>query len=334
MTAANPPAVSVSGLTKHFGRVRAVDDVTLDIPQGSVYGLLGPNGSGKTTLLSMLTGFLRPTAGAITLLGQSGPAGHRAALARTGALIERPTFWPYLSCRDNLRCLQGVYASNGGASGVGADEIDRLLDTAGLGGADEIDHLLDTVGLDGAASGRKFAACSTGMKQRLGIAATLLGNPTLLILDEPTNGLDPAGIVEIRELIRTLAAAGPRTIILASHLLNEVEQVCDRVGVMARGRLLYSGPVAEMGAPAQVRVQIRTTDDHRAADLLRQAGWDIAAPSPSPTAAGLEINAAPGREWEITRELANAGIYISAMQPTTSGLEAGFMEVTGESDRD
>ena len=310
MTAAAPAAVAVSGLTKHFGRVRAVDDVTLDIPQGSVYGLLGPNGSGKTTLLSMLTGFLRPTAGAITLLGQTGPAGHRTALARTGALIERPTFWPYLSCRDNLRCVQGVYASGGGA--------------------DEIDRLLDTVGLDGAASGRKFSACSTGMKQRLGIAATLFGSPELLILDEPTNGLDPAGLVEIRELIRTLAAAGPRTIILSSHLLNEVEQVCDRVGVLARGRLLYSGPVAEMGAPAQVRVLIRTTDDARAADLLGQAGWEITAQS----ADGLEIAAGPGREWEITRELANAGVYVSAMQPRGGGLEAGFMEVTGESDRD
>ena len=308
MTAAIPAAVSVSGLSKHFGRVRAVDDVTLDIPQGSVYGLLGPNGSGKTTLLSMLLGFLRPTAGAITLLGQAGPAGHREALTRTGALIERPAFWPYLSCRDNLRCLQGVYASGGGAP--------------------EIDRLLETVGLDGAASGRKFGACSTGMKQRLGIAATLLGNPTLLILDEPTNGLDPVGIIEIRELIRTLAADGPRTIILASHLLNEVEQVCDRVGVMARGRLRYSGPVAEMAAPAQV--QLRTTDDDRAAALLRQAGWKIAGQSTE----GLEIAAAPGREWEITRELANAGVYVSAMQPIGGGLEAGFIEVTGESDAD
>lgn len=302
MTAA-APAVSVSGLSKHFGRLRAVDDVTLDIPQGSVYGLLGPNGSGKTTLLSMLVGFLRPTAGALTLLGQPGPAGHRAALTRTGALIERPTFWPYLSCRNNLRCLQGLYASGGGPA-----EIDRLLDNVGLGGD---------------ASGRKFGACSTGMKQRLGIAATLLGNPTLLILDEPTNGLDPAGIVEIRELIPNLAADGPRTIILSSHLLNEVEQVCDRVGVMARGRLLYSGPVAEMGAPPQV--QIRTTDDDRAAALLRLAGWEIAGQS----ADGLEIAAAPGREWEITRDLADAGVYVSAMWPSGGGLEAGFMEVTG-----
>ena len=297
------PAVALSGLSKHFGRVRAVDDVTLDIPAGGVYGLLGPNGSGKTTLLSMLAGFMRPTAGAITLLGQSGPAGQRDALQRTGALIERPTFWPYLSCRDNLRCLQGIYATGGGDA--------------------EIDDLLATVNLDGDAAPRKFRACSTGMKQRLGIAGALLGNPSLLILDEPTNGLDPAGIIEVRQLIRSLAADGRRTVILASHLLNEVEQVCDRVGVMARGRLLYSGPVAEMGAPAQVA--IRTTDDARAAELLAAGGWELTAPSD----AGLEIAAAPGREWEITRDLANAGVYIAEMRSTGGSLEAGFMEVTG-----
>ena len=256
------PAVTVSGLSKHFGRVRAVDDVTLTIPAGGVYGLLGPNGSGKTTLLSMLAGFLRPTAGEITLLGETGPAGRRDALHQVGALIERPTFWPYLSCRDNLKCLQGIYGSDGGD--------------------DEIDRLLNMVNLEGDAARRKFRACSTGMKQRLGIAATLLGSPSLLILDEPTNGLDPVGIVEVRELIRSLAGpdspgnGGPATIILASHLLNEVEQVCDHVGVMGRGRLLYSGPVSEMGAAAPVgRAHIRTTDDDRAASLLSAAGWEV-----------------------------------------------------------
>ena len=159
------------------------------------------------------------------------------------------------------------------------------------------------------------------MKQRLGIAAALLGSPRLIILDEPTNGLDPAGIVEIRALIRTLASDGNRTIILASHLLNEVEQVCDRVGVLARGRLLYSGPVAEMGAPARVR--IRTTDDDRAVSLLRAAGW----PVESHAGDGLEIAAAPGREWQITRDLADAGVYVSEMRPQGGTLEAGFMEV-------
>ncbi len=295
-------AVIVSGLTKRFGRVIAVDDVSLAIPAGGVFGLLGPNGSGKTTMLSMLAGFINPTAGAITLLDKSGVDGQRTALSDVGTLIERPIFWPYLSCRDNLKCLQGVYASDGGDA--------------------EIDDLLATVGLDGDASRRKFRACSTGMKQRLGIAATLLGNPSLLILDEPTNGLDPAGIVEVRELIRNLSNNGQRTVILASHLLGEVEQVCDRVGVLARGRLLYSGPVAGMGAPA--RAFIRTTDDERAATLLQDNGWHIAVQS----ADGLEVMVTPGDEWQISRDLANRGIYISELRSLGSSLEAGFMEVT------
>ena len=308
-------AVTATGLSKHFGQVRAVDDVTLTIPAGGVYGLLGPNGSGKTTLLSMLTGFLHPTSGAITLLGETGPAGQRDARRRVGALIERPTFWPYLSCRDNLRCLQGIYASPGG-------------DT-------EIEELLATVNLDGDAATRKFRACSTGMKQRLGIAAALLGNPSLLILDEPTNGLDPAGIVEMRELIRNLAGADstgigePRTIILASHLLNEVEQVCDRVGVMARGKLLYSGPVSEMGITSSIgRVHIRTTDNDQAANLLSKAGWELVDQSEY----GLDVAATPGREWEISRDLANAGVYISELRSASGSLEAGFMAVTGQSE--
>ena len=296
-------AVIVSGLTKRFGRVMAVDDVSLVIPVGGVFGLLGPNGSGKTTMLSMLAGFISPTAGAITLLGKSGDDGRRAARSGMGTLIERPIFWPYLSCRDNLKCLQGVYESDGGNT--------------------EIDDLLATVGLDGDASRRKFRACSTGMKQRLGIAATLLGDPSLLILDEPTNGLDPAGIVEVRELIRNLCNDGQRTVILASHLLGEVEQVCDRVGVLARGRLLYSGPVAGMGAPAQAF--IRTTDDERAATVLQDTGWQVAVQS----ADGLEVVVTPGDEWQISRDLANSGIYVSELRSLGSSLEAGFMEVTG-----
>ena len=421
-TPAAPNAVSVSGLTKRFGRISAVDDITLDIPAGGVYGLLGPNGSGKTTFISLLAGFLRPTAGQIALLGQTGPAGHRRALRQTGALIERPTFWPHLSCRDNLRCLQGLYPPSGhdytstGRSNdyAPADSspdyapagrsndytpagrsndyapAGRSADYAHAGRAsdsdsDSVETLLETVGLAGDFAARKFAACSTGMKQRLGIAAALLGSPTLIILDEPTNGLDPAGIVEIRALIRSLASDRRRTIILASHLLNEVEQVCDRVGVLARGRLLYTGPVAEMGAPA--RVHLRTTDDPRAAAPLRAAGWQLDAPtaaaglpttptaadpqttpnaagsqitptaagpqtvpnaaglptapnaagsqtSPTaagsqtaPTAAGLQIAVTPGQEWQITRHLAEAGVYVAEMRPVSGALEAGFMEV-------
>ncbi len=302
------PAVSVSGLTKRFGRVTAVDRVSLDIPSGGVFGLLGPNGSGKTTLLSMLSGFIRPTDGTVTLFGHDGPAGQAQALGKVGALIERPMFWPYLSCRDNLKCLQGVYGSDGGDA--------------------EIADLLDTVNLAGDAARRKFRACSTGMKQRLGIAATLLGDPSLLILDEPTNGLDPVGIVEVRDLIRDLAANGRRTAILASHLLNEVEQVCDQVAVLRRGKLLYCGPVAGMGASASALV--RTTDDDRAVTVLTDAGWEIRGRSED----GLEVSAAPGREWEISRDLANAGVYISQLRPASGSLEAGFMEVTGEADQE
>ena len=300
------PAVSVSGLTKRFGRVTAVDGVSLDIPSGGVFGLLGPNGSGKTTLLSMVSGFIRPTDGTVTLLGHNGPAGHERGLGMVGALIERPIFWPYMSCRDNLRCLQGVYGTDGGDA--------------------EIDDLLDTVNLGGEAARRKFRACSTGMKQRLGIAATLLGDPSLLILDEPTNGLDPVGIVEVRDLIRGLAADGRRTVILASHLLNEVEQVCDQVAVMRRGKLLYCGPVAGMGASGSALV--RTTDDDRADAALTAASWEIRSRSED----GLEVAVAPGREWEISRDLAAAEIYVSGLRPLGGSLEAGFMEVTGDAD--
>ena len=307
-----PFAVIASGLTKRFGRVTAVDDVSLAIPAGGVFGLLGPNGSGKTTMLAMLAGFIRPTAGAITLLSGRGAAdGQRVALSGVGALIERPIFWPYLSCRDNLKCLQGVYESTGGNA--------------------EIDDLLGEVGLGGDAARRKFRACSTGMKQRLGIAATLLGNPSLLILDEPTNGLDPAGIVEVREMIRRLANNGERTVILASHLLNEVEQVCDQVAVLARGRLLYSGPVDGMGASASGGLAfVRTTDDGRAATLLDDAGWRVASQSDD----GLEVAVTPGREWEISRDLANGGVYVAELRSLSGSLEAGFMEVTGERERD
>ncbi len=302
------PAVSISGLTKRFGRVTAVDDVSLDIPTGGVFGLLGPNGSGKTTLLSMVSGFIRPTDGTLTLFGRGGLAGQAQALYNVGALIERPIFWPYLTCRDNLKCLQGMYGSDGGEA-----EIERLLDAVNLGGD---------------AARRKFRACSTGMKQRLGIATTLLGDPSLLILDEPTNGLDPVGIIEVRDLIRNLASDGRRTVILASHLLNEVEQVCDQVAVLRRGKLLYCGPVAGMGTSASALV--RTTDDNQAATVLTEAGWEIR----SRSADGLEVAATPGQEWEISRDLANAGVYVSQLRPASSSLEAGFMEVTGETEQE
>ena len=297
------PAIATSSLTRRFAQVQAVNGVTLQIPAGSVFGLLGPNGSGKTTLLSMLAGFIRPTSGGMELLGRGSPAGLQQARRSIGWLVDRPVFWPNLSCRDNLKCLQGIYRTGGGEG--------------------ELDQLLETVGLAGDAAARKFSNCSTGMKARLGIAAALLGDPEILVLDEPTNGLDPVGIVEVRDLIISLCSSGRRTIILASHLLYEVEQVCDHVAIMRRGHLLFSGPVAELGGPP--RVAIRTTDDAKASQLLRAAGWQVEQDSPD----GLEVASPEGREWEITRDLANAGVYISGMRSGSRSLEAGFMEVTG-----
>ena len=301
-----PAAVALDGLTRSFGSVQAVQSVTLQIPAGCVFGLLGPNGSGKTTLLSMIAGFIAPTAGALTLLGRRDAAAADSR-RRSGMLVDRPIFWPYLSCRANLECLQGIYGT-GGESGPG-----------------EVDTLLALVGLDGSLSRRKFRNCSTGMKQRLGIAAALLGDPPLLILDEPTNGLDPAGILEVRQLIRDLRGSGqtPRTIILASHLLYEVEQVCDQVGIMARGRLLYAGPVAEMSAPGAVF--LRSTDDRRAETALAAAGWSV-----SESGNGLEVAAEAGDEWQVSRDLAAAGLYLSEMRAVGGTLEAGFMAVTGQ----
>ncbi len=216
-------------LTKRYGEVVAVQDLDLSVRAGEVYGFLGPNGAGKTTTLRMLLGLVRPTSGRVLLHGR--PPGD---LSGVGALIEGPAFYPYLSGRDNLRVL-ARYA------GVDDRRIDVVLDLVDL--ADRAKH--------------KFATYSLGMKQRLGVAAALLKDPQLLILDEPTNGLDPAGMADMRTLIRRLGAAGS-TVLISSHLLGEVEQICDRVGIIARGALVAENTVAELRS------------ERRAADLRRR----------------------------------------------------------------
>src|SRR5918912_3256322 len=218
--------VETRGLTKKYGpRIVAVDRVSLEVKRGEVYGFLGPNGAGKTTTLRMLTGLLRPTAGFARVVGY-GP-GEPAGLARLGALVEVPAFYPYLSGRDNLR-LVADYA------GVQRSRIDAALS--------EVD-LTER-------SGDRFRTYSTGMKQRLGVAAALRKEPELLILDEPTNGLDPAGMAEMRSFIRDLGR-GDRTVLLTTHLLTEVEQICDRIGVIKKGTFVGKGPVDEVrGTPS------------------------------------------------------------------------------------
>jgi len=234
--------IQTNALTKRYGRVLAVDRLSLEVPRGHVFGLLGPNGAGKTTVMGMLLGLVRPTSGSFSLLGTNGTG--RDALRRIGAIVETPAFYPYLSGRRNLAYFQGVMGRND------SRELDRLLELVGLAGR----------------ANDAFKTYSLGMKQRLGLAYALLGDPELLLLDEPTNGMDPAGMAEVRDLIRDLGSEG-RTILLSSHLLNEVEQVCDGVAIIARGRLVVQGDVADLLRP-QEQVRLRTTDDARALAIL------------------------------------------------------------------
>ena len=298
--------IQTDGLTKRYGRVMAVDGLSLNVPRGRIFGLLGPNGSGKTTLMSMLLGLVRPTAGNFTLFGQSPERGGLdRELHRIGALIETPTFYPYLSGRNNLAYFQGI---------------------SGRGETQELDSLLEQVGL-GSRGGDKFQTYSLGMKQRLGLAYTLLGEPELLLLDEPTNGMDPAGMAEVRELIRDLAGEN-RTVILSSHLLNEVEQVCDSVAILSHGRLIAQGDVTELlQERGQPQVRLRTTDDRKAYEILNALAWvDSVTADNGYLVAGVDA----ARSWEITAALSRNEVYVAEMTPAQMSLEQYFLDVTDE----
>ena len=297
--------IRTEGLSKRYGKIVAVDGLSMEVLRGHVYGLLGPNGSGKTTTMGMLLGLVRPTSGSFSLFGSTGR--HEDALRRVGAIVETPSFYPYLSGRRNLTYFQGI---------------------SGRGSPSEIDALLDRVGLLSRADSR-FQTYSLGMKQRLGIAYALLGDPELLFLDEPTNGMDPEGMAEIRELIRSLGIGG-RTVLLSSHLLNEVEQVCDSVTILSRGRLIAQGGVAEL-IQSRGREQIRasTTDDTRAVEILTALDWveDV-----TPKDGSLLVSAPHERSWELTAALSRAEIYVSELSPVQTSLEEYFLEVTGDDD--
>ena len=293
--------VQTNRLTKHYKNVVAVDDLSIEIRQGRVYGLLGPNGSGKTTTMGMLLGLQAPTFGTFSLFGYN--HGHRELLRRVGGLVENPSFYPYLSGYENLRYFQM---------------------TSGRGSEEELESLLDRVGLSGRGHDL-FRTYSYGMKQRLGIALALLGDPDLVFLDEPTNGLDPEGMIEMRELIKSLGD-GSRTVLLSSHLLHEVEQVCDSVTIISKGRLIAQGEVSQLIATAgSEQLRIRTTDDSKAFRLLSVLGWleDIAMNEDS-----LLITAPIERSAELTAALANAEVYVAEMVPVRKSLEEYFLEVT------
>ncbi|MDX5895317.1 ABC transporter ATP-binding protein [Rubrobacter radiotolerans] len=292
--------VKTENLSKGYGKgVVAVEGLDLTVQRGEVYGFLGPNGAGKTTTLRMLLGLIRPTSGSASVLGEE--AGSPPGLAKVGALVESPAFYPYLSGRDNLR----VMARYAGAPRSRVDEV------------------LETVELSGRARAR-FKKYSLGMKQRLGVAAALLKDPELLILDEPTNGLDPKGMADMRDLIRELGR-GERTVLLSSHLLGEVEQICDRVGVIRKGRLVAEGTVAELRGEAGLLVRAAPLED--AAKIAeRLAGVEGVEVSDGL----LRLATDPGRAAEINRKLVSAGLDVSELRPAEQSLEEVFLELTGE----
>ncbi|MFF9660632.1 MULTISPECIES: ABC transporter ATP-binding protein [Streptomyces] len=300
--------VVTRGLTKRYrGGQLAVDDLRLTVPAGSVFGFLGPNGSGKTTTIRMLMGLIEPTSGTAHVLGRPMPRSARAVLPHVGALIEGPALYGFLSGRDNLLRLD--------AADPTADPRTRKARVAAA---------LDRVGLT-AASGKKARAYSLGMKQRLGLAAALLRPRRLLVLDEPTNGLDPQGMREIRALVRELATDGT-TVFLSSHLLDEIEQVCTHVAVMARGRLLTQGPVAELAAGARGRLVVTTPDPADAARVLKEQGLaDVVADGDRVTAEP------PARDLaEVNAALVTAGVRVRGFGVERASLEDAFVALTGE----
>jgi ABC-2 type transport system ATP-binding protein len=291
-----------TGLTKRYpGGVLAVDGVDLTVHRGEVYGFLGPNGAGKTTTMRMLLGLIRPTSGTVDLLGE--PPGSPAGLARVGALIESPGFYPYLSGLDNLRILARY-------GGVPRGRIDTVLDAV---------DLTDR-------AGDRFATYSLGMKQRLGVASALLGDPELLVLDEPTNGLDPAGMADMRALVRRLGAEG-RAVLLSSHLLGEVQQICDRVGVISGGRLIAESTVAELRGQAALVIAAAPLDvaARRAVQLLGADRVQV-------VGAELRLTAGEAEAAEINRELVAAGVEVSELRRAERSLEEVFLEMTSPKD--
>ncbi|MBB6570060.1 ABC transporter ATP-binding protein [Kribbella sandramycini] len=289
--------VEVSGLTKRYGDTLAVDGVDLRVLPGEVYGFLGPNGAGKTTTLRILTGLIAPTSGRVRVLG--GTPGRPDVLGKTGSMIESPAFYPYLSGLDNLRLL-AEYA-----------EVPRH----------RVDEVLDLVDLRERSRDR-FSAYSLGMKQRLGVAAALLKDPELVILDEPTNGLDPAGMRDMRRLIRELGSDG-RTVLLSSHLLGEVQQICDRVGIIDAGRMVAEHHVEDLRGEQELLIRAAPRESahsvlsgllgadavHRYDDMLR-------------------VQVDPARAADLNRALVEAGIAVSELHTSERALEDVFFQLT------
>jgi len=300
-------AIVTTGLTKRFGHQTAVDSLDLLVPPGAVYGFLGPNGSGKTTTIRMLLGLVRPSSGTVTMLGRPMQAGSAEVLPRVGALVEGPAFHPYLSGRDNL---------------VRLDAADRTTDPRTARA--RIDGALDRVGLLAAAT-KRYRAYSLGMRQRLAIASALLRPRELLVLDEPTNGLDPQGTREVRSLVGSLAQEGT-TVLISSHLLSEVEQMCSHLGVMHVGRLVAQGTSAEGRAGTEPLATVETDQPEVAAAIMRELGLREVV---------VGRDAATGRLGDIAPEKVVAacvhqGVPVVGFRVGSPSLEDVFVGLTGE----
>ena len=291
-------------LSKQFKKVTAVDAVNFAVRRGEVFGFLGPNGAGKTTTIAMLLGLVRPTAGSAEVLGHDIRRDLSAALRRVGAIVETPAFYPYMSGNDNLRIFARV------VGGAAEQHIPGILALVGLAGR----------GKD------KVGTYSLGMRQRLGLASALLGDPELLILDEPTNGLDPAGMQEMRAFIRHLADEEGKTVFLSSHLLHEVEQVCDRVLILNKGKVIAQGRVDELLSQAH-GVEMRIEEAEQAAAVLNELEWVQGAQYEHDQ---LCVQAPPERAPELLAALAGHGLFPSEVRPVVSTLESVFLDLTYE----
>jgi ABC-2 type transport system ATP-binding protein len=299
------PALVTRGLRKRYGSRQALDGLDLTVPSGTVYGFLGPNGAGKTTTMRLLTGLLHPDEGTIEIFGRRFARGDRRLLFEVGALIETPSFYPYLSARANLRELAATGAHTDAA------RIETVLELVDLR-----DRAAEPVG--------QF---SLGMKQRLGIAAALLSDPRLLLLDEPSNGLDPAGIVAMREMLRNLTSVG-KTVFVSSHLLAEVRHMADYVGIIASGRIVREGSIATLlEREGDVRVRVRPADVPRAAGILAGLATPELVRVSDPEAGWIDVHINTDRSEGLNAVLAQAGVFASQIEFGTD-LEELFLRLT------
>jgi ABC-2 type transport system ATP-binding protein len=301
--------IQIEGLGKEYrrfrgGRVVALDGLDLAVPEGGVFGFLGPNGSGKTTTIRCLLGLVRPTAGSCNILGVDPQRDLDRVIGRIGSIVESPALFPNFSGRLNLQLLGRLH-------GIDGAQVDKALARVGLAGR----------GKD------KVKTYSLGMKQRLGIAAALLKDPALLILDEPANGLDPAGIKEVRDLLRSLGAEG-RTVFVSSHILSEVQQMCDRVAILSKGRSVAEGTVSDvLAGGASAGVLVRIEDPESAHVVLRAAGMDNVV-----TNGVLRVSIPPRDAARITKTLAQQGLYVSELRPDEEDLEDVFLKLTEDAE--